>query len=48
MAAPARAVAAKVGVEVAQIAGEAGFIAGTALTMFGITLVVRPSIRAGL
>lgn len=26
-------------VEVAQVAGEAGFIAGTAATMFGITLV---------
>lgn len=38
---PSRAgVQTKVGVEVAQIAGEAGFIAGTALTMVGMTLVV--------
>ena len=28
------------GVEIAQLAGEAGFIAGTAFTMMGITLVV--------
>lgn len=38
--APSRGVATKVGVEVAQVAGEAGFIAGTALTMFGMTLLV--------
>lgn len=37
---PSRGVQTKVGVEVAQIAGEAGFIAGTALTMVGMTLVV--------
>lgn len=29
------------GVEIAQLAGEAGFIAGTAFTMIGITLLVR-------
>ncbi len=34
-------------VEVAQMAGEAGFIAGTSFTMFGITLVVSgPLVRA--
>ena len=34
-------------VEVAQMAGEAGFIAGTAFTMFGVTLVVSaPLVRA--
>ncbi|KAG2484403.1 hypothetical protein HYH03_016817 [Edaphochlamys debaryana] len=38
-AAPSRAVAAKAFTEVAMIAGEAEFIAGTALTMVGMTLV---------
>ncbi|GAX83557.1 hypothetical protein CEUSTIGMA_g10982.t1 [Chlamydomonas eustigma] len=32
-------VATQAGVEIAQLAGEAGFIAGTAFTMIGITLV---------
>ena len=39
-------VAQAVPVEVAQVAGEAGFIAGTSLTMFAITLVVRGHRRA--
>jgi len=33
-------VSTQAGVEIAQLAGEAGFIAGTAFTMIGITLVV--------
>nr|BAA78590.1 hypothetical protein [Chlamydomonas sp. HS-5] len=36
---PARGVATAAGVEIAQVAGEAGFIAGTAFTMIGITLL---------
>lgn len=40
MAPAPRTVSAKVGVEIAQIAGEAGFIAGTAVTMVAMTLVV--------
>ena len=36
----ASGVATAAGVEIAQLAGEAGFIAGTAFTMMGITLVV--------
>mmetsp|Transcript_20959 Transcript_20959/g.45863 ORF Transcript_20959/g.45863 Transcript_20959/m.45863 type:complete len:100 (-) Transcript_20959:691-990(-) len=35
----ASGVATQAGVEIAQLAGEAGFIAGTAFTMIGITLV---------
>ena len=35
-------VSTQAGVEIAQLAGEAGFIAGTAFTMIGITLVVSP------
>eukprot|EP00798_Chlamydomonas_sp_ICE-L_P017138 gene17138-23442_t len=34
-----RSVVTAVGVEIASVAGEAGFIAGTAAVMFGITLV---------
>ncbi len=41
-AAPARGVATKAVNEIAMVANEAGFIAGTAFTMFGITLVVSP------
>ena len=33
-------VSTQAGVEIAQLAGEAGFITGTAFTMVGITLVV--------
>jgi hypothetical protein len=35
-----RGVATQAAVEISQLAGEAGFIAGTAFTMIGITLVV--------
>lgn len=39
--APANSIVTKaVPVEIAQVAGEAGFIAGTAFTMMGITLIV--------
>lgn len=46
-AAPSRGVATKAVNELAMIAGEAEFIAGTALTMVGMTLVVRGAADQG-